>query len=96
MLVLTRKPGQVIVIGGLIRVTMLSEGPAVRLGIAAPRAVPIMRAELTTEDIPRLSQDEREAEMREEGSRRFVRRVYEPPTITDYGSVPPLDGLFAA
>ena len=47
MLVLTRKAGETIRIADNIVVTVLEvEGHRVRLGIAAPREVPIRRAEL--------------------------------------------------
>ena len=48
MLVLLRKPGQSVTIDGVITITVLAvQGEAVRLGIAAPRDLPISRAELT-------------------------------------------------
>lgn len=47
MLVLGRKVGESIVIGGEIRVTLLSvEGERARIGIEAPRSVPVVRQEL--------------------------------------------------
>jgi carbon storage regulator len=47
MLVLTRKLGTQIVIGDDVVLTILSiQGNTVRLGIAAPREVPIQRGEL--------------------------------------------------
>jgi carbon storage regulator len=47
MLVLTRKPGQSIMIGDGIEVQVLSvAGEKVRLGITAPREVPIFRHEV--------------------------------------------------
>ena len=47
MLVLTRKPGERIVIDDRITVTVLSvEGNRIRLGIEAPKEIPIMREEL--------------------------------------------------
>jgi carbon storage regulator len=47
MLVLTRKPGQSILIGDGIEVQVLSTaGEKVRLGITAPRDVPIFRDEV--------------------------------------------------
>ena len=49
MLVLTRKLGQRLMIGDNIVVTVLSvRGGQVRLGIEAPRSVPIRRDELPT------------------------------------------------
>lgn len=47
MLVLSRKPGEQIQIDGHITVTVLGvEGKRIRLGIEAPREVPILRTEL--------------------------------------------------
>lgn len=47
MLVLTRRTGEAIVIGGAIHVVVLGvEGERVRLGIVAPRDVAVLRAEL--------------------------------------------------
>jgi carbon storage regulator len=48
MLVLTRRPGEQILIGGeLVTVTVLSiEGNKVRLGIEAPRELNIVRSEI--------------------------------------------------
>jgi carbon storage regulator len=50
MLVLTRKAGESIVIGGDVELTVLEiDGDHIRLGIQAPRSVPIYRAELWAE-----------------------------------------------
>ncbi len=47
MLVLTRRPGEVLLIGGEIRLTVLAvDGDRVKLGIEAPRSISIVRAEL--------------------------------------------------
>jgi len=47
MLVLSRRPGEEIVINGDIRVTVVSvKGDRVRIGIAAPDHVPVDRAEV--------------------------------------------------
>ena len=47
MLVLSRKPSQEIVIGDRIRVSVIKiQGNSVRLGIAAPKDVRILRSEL--------------------------------------------------
>ena len=47
MLVLTRKPGQSVMIGDGVEVQVLSvAGEKVRLGITAPRDVPIFRNEV--------------------------------------------------
>ncbi len=51
MLVLTRKPGEQIVIDGAIVVTVLNvQGNRVRIGIQAPQSVPIARQELCETD----------------------------------------------
>jgi carbon storage regulator len=50
MLILTRKPGDQVVIGDEIRVTVLGvRGKKVRLGVFAPPGVPIHRPELSPE-----------------------------------------------
>jgi carbon storage regulator len=47
MLVLSRKEGSSIVVDGVIRVKVLEvRGSVVRLGIDAPREIPIYRSEL--------------------------------------------------
>jgi carbon storage regulator len=50
MLVVTRRPGEALVIGDGIRVVVLSvDGDRVRLGIDAPKDVPIRRADVDAE-----------------------------------------------
>jgi carbon storage regulator len=52
MLVLTRRAGEEIVIGGDVRVTVVAvSGGRVRLGVTAPRSVPVLRMELVTENL---------------------------------------------
>jgi len=47
MLILTRRSGEAIDIGGDIEITVLEvSGDHVRLGISAPRSVPVLRKEL--------------------------------------------------
>ena len=47
MLALTRKKGESIIIGENIEVTVLSvQGDVVKLGIAAPRSIPVNRKEI--------------------------------------------------
>ena len=47
MLVLTRKPGERIVIGENITVTVLAvEGSRIRLGVEAPKEIAVMREKL--------------------------------------------------
>jgi carbon storage regulator len=44
---LSRKPGQSIVIGGIIEITVAEvRGDQVRIGITAPRTVPVFRREV--------------------------------------------------
>ena len=58
MLVLTRKEGERILIGENVSVTIVSiVGGAVRLGIEAPREVPVMRSELK-EQMDRTARNE--------------------------------------
>ena len=53
MLVLSRKVGEKIVIGGTITITLVEiQRGKVRLGIEAPKDVPVMRTELLTEGEP--------------------------------------------
>lgn len=47
MLVLSRKPGQSLVIGGAIKVTIVSvEGGVVKVAIEAPKEIPVHRLEV--------------------------------------------------
>ena len=51
MLVLTRKPGETVATGQDIKVTVLSDrNGQVRLGILAPRDMPIVREEIADRD----------------------------------------------
>lgn len=51
MLTLTRTPGQALRIGDAVRVVVVSvRGTEVRLGIEAPRTVPVLREELAVQD----------------------------------------------
>lgn len=61
MLVLTRKTGERIVIGGDIQVTVLRvQGNRVKLGVTSPSVVPIRRGELHTRssDLETAKQEE--------------------------------------
>jgi carbon storage regulator len=50
MLILTRHPRQVVMIGQDIQILVLDiAGDRVRLGITAPREIPVMRQEATPE-----------------------------------------------
>jgi carbon storage regulator len=52
MLVLTRRQGESIVIDGEIVVTILEiRGSQIRLGIEAPKEVPVLRAELEAAEL---------------------------------------------
>ena len=63
MLVLTRKSNQSIMIGDDIEVSVLAVmGEKVRIGIAAPRAVPVFRQEVYLEiKLDQTEGDQREA-----------------------------------
>jgi carbon storage regulator CsrA len=61
MLVLTRKAGEKIVIGGNITITLLScHKDSVRIGVEAPRDVGVLRAEILERRIPRGRADDQE------------------------------------
>src|SRR5271168_1342483 len=47
MLILTRRPGERVVIGGEVLVTILDvSGQTVRVGVAAPEGIPVYREEI--------------------------------------------------
>lgn len=46
MLILTRRPGESLYIGDDIKVTVLGTGHQVRIGVDAPRDVPVHREEV--------------------------------------------------
>jgi len=55
MLVLSRKRGERIVIGGNIVITLVKAGPEkVRLGIEAPREIAVKREEISEIELPPL------------------------------------------
>ena len=57
MLVLSRRGGEAIVIGGDVKVTVLEvRGDLVRLGIEAPRSISVHRLEVH-EELVRMNQD---------------------------------------
>jgi carbon storage regulator len=63
MLVLTRKSNQSIMIGDEIEISVLAVmGEKVRIGIEAPRKVPVFRKEVYLEIQQERSGDERQAE----------------------------------
>jgi carbon storage regulator len=88
MLVLTRKPGQSIMIGDSVEIQVLSvAGEKVRLGVTAPREVSIFRNEV----YERIS-DERAEEAPDEEQQ----REDEEQEREDEGSHPaPVGGRFA-
>lgn len=60
MLILTRRPGQAIYIGNDVNLTVLGvKGNQVRIGINAPKNVPVHREEIWL----RLQQEEQEASL---------------------------------
>ncbi|MBX6378324.1 MAG: carbon storage regulator CsrA [Clostridia bacterium] len=79
MLVLSRRPGQSIVIGDGIEVTVLSvQGDVVRLGVVAPRSVAVHRREVY---------DAVQAENRRAATASRLPEVPVPPgTMADAGS----------
>jgi len=47
LLILSRKPGQSIIIGGIVEITVAEiRGDQVRIGVTAPRDVPVFRREV--------------------------------------------------
>jgi carbon storage regulator len=57
MLILTRHPHQVVMIGTDIQITVLDiVGNRVRLGITAPREIPVLRQELKSGSAAQVSQ----------------------------------------
>lgn len=69
MLILTRRPGETVVIQGDIKVHVLAvEGERVKLGVDAPRHVPIVRQELLEE----VRQSNLDAAVRPEDSRQLA------------------------
>ena len=70
MLVLTRKSNQSIMIGDDIEISVLAVmGEKVRIGIEAPRAVPIFRREVYVE----IQEDQDDSDEREEVDRALAR-----------------------
>jgi carbon storage regulator len=88
MLVLTRKPGQSIMIGDRVEIQVLSvAGEKVRLGVTAPREVSIFRNEV----YERINDERAEEALDEEQEREDEEQERE-----DEGSHPaPVGGRFA-
>lgn len=58
MLILTRKKNETIHIGDEITITVVRvSGSKVRIGISAPREMPVLRVELNEEDGPKQDLD---------------------------------------
>ena len=58
MLILTRKKNETIHIGDEITITVVRvSGSKVRIGISAPREMPVLRVELDSEDGPKQDLD---------------------------------------
>jgi carbon storage regulator len=95
MLVLTRKPGQSIMIGDSVEIQVLSvAGEKVRLGVTAPREVGIFRNEV----YERISDERAEEALDEEQEREDEEqeREDEEQEREDEGSHPaPVGGRFA-
>lgn len=69
MLILTRTPREAIIIGGQIRVTVLSvKGNQVRIGIEAPKTIEVHREEIF-DRIERERTQTKEADRSQEGTR---------------------------
>jgi carbon storage regulator len=76
MLVLTRKSNQSIMIGDEIEVSVLAiMGEKVRIGIEAPRSIPVFRKEVYLE----IQQDQSPEEAREEVDQ-ALERLKDPPS----------------
>ena len=74
MLVLTRKSNQSIMIGDEIEITVLAVmGEKVRVGIEAPRSVPVFRKEVYLEIEQERAGDRRASKSREEVERELGR-----------------------
>jgi carbon storage regulator len=90
MLVVTRKPGERVLIGDSVEVTILSiRGDQVSLGVAAPREVPIHRQEL----LERIRRENRRAALRAGdlaamGASLRVVLAHVPETPPEPGSTP--------
>ncbi len=85
MLVLTRKVGQEIVIGGDIRLTLVAiDGGKVRIGVTAPPDVIVDREEIHKK---RLNTDE----WAEQGNRPLVAAVMSPFICKVLNKLPPIE-----
>lgn len=81
MLVLSRKPGEKVVINGNITITVIeTHGGKVRIGIDAPTLVPIIRSELLKDREVEAFRHQWETSARKEESAR-VPEIVDQPTI---------------
>lgn len=65
MLVLSRKKNESIVIDGGIKITVVEvRGDKVRLGIEAPREIPVMRSEIVPQETAAVATDNPETVLR--------------------------------
>lgn len=72
MLVLTRKRDQAIIIGDKIEITVLEiKGDQIRIGISAPKDVPVFRKEVYTE----IEQENKAALKSTEGDLRNIAEI---------------------
>jgi carbon storage regulator len=77
MLVLTRQPDEEILIGDDIRITVVAiSGSQVRLGIEAPRSVPVLRSEVCDAV---AAQNEAAAQASPAGLRAMLRQRHAAP-----------------
>lgn len=61
MLILTRRPGESLLIGDDVEITLINvEGNQVKVGIKAPDAITILRAELVDRQVNRIESDRNE------------------------------------
>jgi carbon storage regulator len=82
MLVLTRRAGETVVIGGDVQVTVLDvRGAQVRVGINAPKSVPVHRQEI----YERIQRDQAAA------AAQAITQTQQPATVRD--SAPPVTDL---
>lgn len=86
MLVLSRRPGEQIIIDGNIVVTVVGiYRGKVRIGIAAPDKVPIMREEMFRKGIHRIIRKDAGTDLREEANDTIPECLDEPNAGLDDG-----------
>jgi len=85
VLILSRKPGEALVLDGGIRIDILAtDGRTVRIGIEAPQQVRILRAEIvaSVEAETRRAAGATQAWVAQEGQPSEPPRLVTPPTVT--------------